>query len=98
MTGAFGQPEATEAGADAGANGGPGPQAGISWLCQGWYDFYEHTLPGFTALAEEVRTSQQFPPVHRPAPDELCHCGSEKLYRNCHGTAPWPVGSSTAGA
>ncbi len=90
MSGAFAQPEAPGESRDE-------ADPGISLLCRGWQEFYEHTLPGFTALAEQVRVSQHLSPVRRPAPDELCHCGSEKLYRNCHGTAPRFTVSSRAG-
>ena len=77
---AFGQPVAAP-------DGVPG-ETGISWLCQGWRDFYGHTLGGFHALAEEVRREQRLQAPRIPEPSEPCHCGSEKLYRNCHGTAP----------
>lgn len=75
MAGAFGQ--------TAGADGG------ISWLCPGWYQFYEHSLPGFQALAGEIRRERSIAPLAEPAPDAVCHCGSGKLYRNCHGMSPW---------
>ncbi len=85
---AFGQP----AGGDGGSDGATREHAeGLSWLCPGWYDFYEHSLNSFAALAEEIRGARGIAPVTLPRPDEPCYCGSEKLYRNCHGRAPVPA-------
>ena len=71
----------------------------LSWLCEGWEQFYSHTLSGFEKLAVSILNEQetQHPPQQRQFYNRLpavrigwndpCFCGSGKKYRLCHGTA-----------
>ncbi len=66
----------------------------VSWLCEGWEMFFEHTLDRFTKLATTIikerkeqeelyrqQATQQAPQVAgRNGP---CPCGSGKKYKNC---------------
>lgn len=76
--------------------GGQDPRA-LSWLCEGWRQFYAHGLPAMQELADlavlppaEYRPSlpdYSFvvappPPVGRNDP---CPCGSGKKYKRCCG-------------
>ncbi len=71
-------------------------QHNLSWLCDGWKQFYQHTRGRFSRLADElrrqrkvdaarqVRTPQapQQGPTGRNAP---CPCGSGRKYKKCCG-------------
>ena len=65
----------------------------LSWLCEGWQQFYEHALPGFRRLADEILKERQLarmrsvqPGPRKPARvgrNDLCPCGSGKKFKNC---------------
>ncbi len=71
----------------------------LSWLCEGWEQFYDHTMHGFEQLAVGILNERQTanPPAQRQFFDRLpgikigwndpCFCGSQKKYRLCHGAA-----------
>lgn len=63
----------------------------LSWLCQGWKQFYKHTMPTFRNLADDIREerlSGAMPPPVSPAQvkvgrNDPCPCGSGKKYKKC---------------
>jgi len=69
----------------------------LSWLCEGWRQFYEHTLPQFQQLAWQLREERRAPgkppreEIHRQAEamnlgrNDPCPCGSGKKYKKCCG-------------
>jgi uncharacterized protein len=61
-----------------------------SWLCQGWRQFYEHSLPRFEKLAlallqERGHMNSKIPNV-KAGRNDPCFCGSGKQYKKCHGS------------
>ncbi|MFO7871567.1 MAG: anaerobic sulfatase maturase [Kiritimatiellia bacterium] len=64
----------------------------LSVLCEGWKQFYDHTLDGFKKLADEVCRERSRPRIN-PAdyPDvgrnDPCPCGSGKKFKKCCGSA-----------
>ena len=73
-------------------NNNPG---NLSWLCQGWKQFYRHTLPVFKELASSIRQGRQpsqhagqgrvpgrFSGEKKIDRNEPCPCGSGKNTRN----------------
>jgi len=65
----------------------------LSWLCEGWKEFYGHALPGLEKLAVDIkqerlaaRTSVQRP-TKQPTVgrNDPCPCGSGKKYKKCCG-------------
>lgn len=61
------------------------PPDGLSVLCEDWKIFYQHSLPRFRTLAEEVKkeaSSKKQPAADRNAP---CPCGSGLKYKKCCG-------------
>ena len=79
--------------------GGDNPQT-LSWLCEGWRQFYSHALPGFKRLAKEIkeererdrqqmldrRGMQSNPATGAPGRNAPCPCGSGRKYKKCCGT------------
>lgn len=76
------------------------PRAGddprtLSRLCDGWKRFYAHALPGFRALAEEIRrerdAARRAPPPEQTyavtcrgtSRNDPCPCGSGKKFKKC---------------
>ena len=69
----------------------------LSHLCEGWKMFYEHTLPGFRKLADEIREERRqarmaAPPMGMPQPpqrkvgrNDPCPCGSGRKFKKCCG-------------
>lgn len=69
----------------------------LSWLCAGWKRFYHHSLPSFEKIALSSLNEHQtsFPHQRRTHLNrlpqieirrkDLCFCGSEKKFRDCHG-------------
>ena len=68
----------------------------LSWLCDGWRQFYGHTLSAFSDLAESVRRDRQrmlqgsstsaarvIGP--RPSRNDPCPCGSGRKHKRCCG-------------
>jgi len=70
----------------------------LSWLCEGWQIFYQHTLDRFMAMAEALKKEQAG--TNRPGafvkPPDMekssktgrnapCPCGSGKKYKRCCG-------------
>jgi uncharacterized protein len=72
---------------------GGGDPRRLSHLCEGWRQFYAHTLPKFRELArqivEERRQANMMPrrpPAgRRPGRNAPCPCGSGKKFKNCCG-------------
>ncbi len=74
--------------------GGNGPR-NLSWLCEGWKQFYDHAMPGLRGLAQQIAAerSQQAPaapqphapaaPKQRPGRNDPCPCGSGRKYKRC---------------
>ncbi len=71
----------------------------LSWLCEGWMEFYRRAIPDFERLATDYLNQRQMelPPLQRRVLQKLpplrigwndpCYCGSGKKYRLCHGAA-----------
>ncbi|HBF39157.1 MAG TPA: anaerobic sulfatase maturase [Firmicutes bacterium] len=60
----------------------------ISWLCEGWQQFYEHALPKFEQLALKIlqeRDGVNKLPDLKLGRNEPCFCGSGRKYKKCHG-------------
>ncbi len=68
--------------------GGQDPHQ-MSWLCEGWREFYEHALPRLEQLALAILRERfglnQLPPW-KPGRNEPCFCGSGRKYKKCHGS------------
>jgi uncharacterized protein len=78
--------------------GGQGPRA-LSWLCEGWRQFYSHALPKLTRLAAEIgpaargqavgvgtrRPAAPLASARRPGRNDPCPCGSGKKFKHCCG-------------
>jgi uncharacterized protein len=52
----------------------------LNWLCEGWKQFYKHSLPAFKMLARNVSSNMK---LSRNTP---CPCGSGKKYKHCCGS------------
>jgi uncharacterized protein len=67
----------------------------ISWLCEGWELFFDHSLSGFKKLADQIKIErvqaqmqQQPKPYAKPVKagrNDPCPCGSGKKYKKCCG-------------
>jgi uncharacterized protein len=69
----------------------------LSWLCEGWKQFYKHSLPAFNKLARTIETEnhqrmiaerQKARAVHLGANigrNDPCPCGSGKKFKKCCG-------------
>lgn len=69
----------------------------LSWLCEGWKQFYAHTRSTFAALTAQVRREQQQQaalsqapttrqtPSCSPGRNAPCPCGSGRKYKKCCG-------------
>ncbi len=61
----------------------------LSWLCEGWKQFYAHSIPGFKRLARRVEkeriasASAQTPGTVAPGRNDPCPCGSGRKYKHC---------------
>jgi len=72
---------------------GGGDPRRLSALCAGWQRFYEHTMPRFRALADQVveerRRAAASQAVRRPALEpgrnDACPCGSGRKFKRCCG-------------
>ena len=72
---------------------GGGDPTRLSDLCSGWKLFYEHTMPRFRQLAEEIiaeraqaaETQRRNAPLHAPKRNDPCPCGSGRKYKKCCG-------------
>jgi uncharacterized protein len=69
----------------------------LNWLCDGWYEFYEHTAPYFQAMrrtleeripASEYRRFFKIDEKNRPGRNDPCPCGSGLKFKLCHGANP----------
>ncbi len=70
----------------------------LSWLCEGWKDFYGRAIPEFERIAVAYMNERQLdlppgqrrvynrPPALSIGWNDPCYCGSGKKYRLCHGT------------
>jgi len=69
---------------------------GISYLCEGWLHFFEHTKYGFESLGEKIQANRlgaHFGHQRVSLPkkttasgcNQPCPCGSEKKYKKCCG-------------
>ncbi len=68
------------------ANGGD-PRR-LSHLCEGWKQFYAHTLPRFRELAKQIQAERQLQaaaavPAPPPRRNDPCPCGSGRKYKHC---------------
>jgi uncharacterized protein len=72
---------------------GGGDPRQLSALCAGWQRFYEHTMPRFRVLAEEVLKERRheaasqtvWRPGNDPGRNDLCPCGSGRKFKRCCG-------------
>lgn len=72
---------------------GGGDPTRLSPLCEGWRMFYQHTLPRFRTLAQQVISErrQAMPAdgpvegVRAPGRNDPCSCGSGRKYKKCCG-------------
>ncbi|NOZ74029.1 MAG: anaerobic sulfatase maturase [FCB group bacterium] len=62
---------------------------GLSWLCAGWKQFYQHSISDFQRLAGEIiKARKQFTRQGSPSTigrNQPCPCGSGKKYKKCCG-------------
>jgi len=68
----------------------------LSWLCNGWIQFFDHALPKLESLADDVRRQRQQaamqmrshmpPPAGKTNRNDPCPCGSGKKYKKCCGS------------
>lgn len=73
--------------------GGGGDSRQLSVLCAGWQRFYEHTMPRFRRLADQVRAERALasaagapgPARREPGRNDLCPCGSGRKFKRCCG-------------
>lgn len=63
-----------------------------SHLCEGWYRFFEHSLPSFRQLAEIIHRERQAQQLAsrkvaagKVGRNDPCPCGSGKKYKKCCG-------------
>ena len=59
-----------------------------SYLCKGWKQFYNHSLPEFKKLAEKISSKRQYLKNEAqikkvPGRNDPCSCGSGKKYKKC---------------
>ena len=59
-----------------------------SVLCEGWRQFYDHSMPSFRKLVKKLeqkqkRKSQPLSPSRPIGRNDLCPCGSGKKYKKC---------------
>jgi uncharacterized protein len=69
------------------------PRRGInslarSLLCDGWKQFFAHSLPSFRKLAKKIELDRHAaqhlsPPAKNIGRNETCPCGSGKKYKKC---------------
>ncbi|MBN1675173.1 MAG: anaerobic sulfatase maturase [Kiritimatiellae bacterium] len=69
--------------------------AQLSVLCDGWRQFYAHTLPRFERIADQIRRERMggmgvpppgaTPSNARPSRNAPCPCGSGKKFKHCCG-------------
>ena len=68
----------------------------LSPLCEGWKQFYRHTLPAFREFADDVRAERRaqsaasnraVPPVKSVGRNDPCPCGSGRKFKKCCGRA-----------
>jgi uncharacterized protein len=78
---------------------GGGDTKSLSWLCDGWKQFYRHALPGFKRIAGQITDERRRHARHQAAmqaasrPDQQpaagrnapCPCGSGKKFKRCCG-------------
>ncbi|NLC43726.1 MAG: anaerobic sulfatase maturase [Clostridiales bacterium] len=63
----------------------------LSWLCEGWKMFYQHSIPGLRKLVENVvnhnpkKFNSKLFIDNKFDRNDLCYCGSTKKYKKCHG-------------
>ncbi len=69
----------------------------ISYLCEGWKMFFEHTIPTFENLALNIIKQRQqsgstvaaknaaLYPTFSIGRNDECYCGSRKKFKKCHG-------------
>jgi len=61
---------------------------GLSFLCEGWKRFYNHTLPYFKKIADQIKEGEKtnisiLSKKKKIGRNEPCPCGSGKKYKNC---------------
>ncbi|NMA85259.1 MAG: anaerobic sulfatase maturase [Epulopiscium sp.] len=73
------------------------PPQTLSWLCQGWEEFFDHAIQPLERLAREAKQQRQSEKgIGKSQPVSLyidqkhernasCFCGSGKKYKYCHG-------------
>jgi len=72
----------------------------LSWLCDGWIQFFEHALPKLESIADDARRERQEAVLKqrrqqararqkpaKPNRNDPCPCGSGKKYKKCCGGA-----------
>lgn len=73
------------------------PGGKLNWLCDGYFEMYEHTAPHFQAMvqtlkrrmpASEFRNFFIVDEKNRPGRNDPCPCGSGKKFKACHGRDP----------
>jgi uncharacterized protein len=72
---------------------GGGDPRRLSELCAGWQRFYEHTMPRFRLLADQVVAERRrgaasqaaSRPGHEPGRNDPCPCGSGRKFKRCCG-------------
>ena len=66
----------------------------LSHLCEGWRQFYAHTVTRFEHLAQQIMAERRTEAVpknsssaQRPGRNDPCPCGSGRKYKKCCGRA-----------
>ena len=61
----------------------------LSWLCEGWYQFFDYAIPRLQKLALAFLSERGRSVNRLPEPEigrnDPCYCGSERKYKKCHG-------------
>jgi len=60
-------------------------EAGLQYLCRGYYDFYRHAVPFFEKMAMCLRNRRPASDWRQVGRNNSCPCGSGKKFRWCCG-------------
>ncbi|NMA96311.1 MAG: anaerobic sulfatase maturase, partial [Clostridiales bacterium] len=68
---------------------GNNPPTKLSWLCNGYKRFFDHTISTFENLAREFHARNNIQDKlfldQKLGRNDICFCGSGKKYKKCHG-------------
>lgn len=68
---------------------GENPSQTLSWLCDGYKKFFEHSIPVFKEIASDFQAKQNIKDGlfcdRKFGRNDTCFCGSGNKYKKCHG-------------